>query len=143
MGMCGSSFHCRHIQLSAAINSCNEGDDDIMGAGDVEADVGKATLLAECMMPETRGGGGGFGGVIGIGSGQSSVRSVHPGGAMVAMADASVRFMSDFIDNGSLSPLSGGFCVGNRTPEDISDSRFGVWQRLNASKDDKSVSFDN
>jgi prepilin-type N-terminal cleavage/methylation domain-containing protein len=141
MGMCGSSFHCRHVQLSAAINSCNRGDDDIYGAQEIVDAVGDGTLLAECMRPETGGGGGAWSG--GIGSGQSSVRSVHPGGAMVAMADASVRFMSDFTDNGSLSAPSFGFCIANGAPEDVTDARFGVWQRLNASSDGKVVSIDN
>lgn len=140
MGMCGSSFHCRHIQLSAAINSCNVGDDDIYGAQDIIDDVGEGTLRAECMRPEPGSSGGGWGG--GIGSGQSSVRSVHPGGAMVAMADASVRFISDFIDNGSLSAQSFGFCIANGAPEDITDARFGVWQRLNASNDGKTVTLE-
>jgi prepilin-type N-terminal cleavage/methylation domain-containing protein len=144
MGMCGSSFHCRHIQLSAAINSCNGGDDDIFGAADIVADVGEATLRADCMLPETGGSGSGSF-AVGIGSGQSSVKSRHPGGAMVALADASVRFMSDFTDNGSLSSGSFGFCIGNGSDgaADVTDARFGVWQRLNASGDGKSVSMDN
>jgi hypothetical protein len=64
---------------------------------------------------------------------------------MAAMADASVRFVSDFTDNGSLSGGSFGFCIGNGTDgaADITDARFGVWQRLNASADGKSVSMDN
>lgn len=141
MGMCGSSFHCRHIQLAAAINSCNNGDDDIMGGQEIIDDVGEPTLLAECMRPYTSGGGG-WGGGGGVLSGQSSVRSVHPGGAMVAMADASVRFMSDFTDNGSLSGPSFGFCIANGVPEDTTDVRFGVWQRLNAIADGKTVALE-
>jgi prepilin-type N-terminal cleavage/methylation domain-containing protein len=140
MPMCGSSFHCRHIQLSAAVNSCNRGDDDIFGAQQIIDDIGESTLVTECMRPEPGSSGGGWGG--GIGSGQSSVRSVHPGGAMVAMADASVRFISDFIDNGSLSAQSFGFCIANGAPEDITEARFGVWQRLNASNDGKTVTLE-
>ena len=140
MGMCGSSFHCRHVQFAAAINPCGGGEDDVMGGKEIVADVGEGTLQADCMLPYQGGGSGPFGSAEA--SGQSSVKSRHVGGAMVAMADASVRFISDFVDNGGMQG-SAGFCIAAGDPLDITDGRFGVWQRLNASGDGKSVSADN
>ncbi|TWU29260.1 DUF1559 domain-containing protein [Bythopirellula polymerisocia] len=123
MGMCGSSFHCRHASdVLGAVNSCGGSDDDVQGATDIIADVGEATLRAECMMPDSS---------VNA-SGESVVRSVHIGGAFVAMADASVRFISDFIDSGN---ITGGACIGCSNPNDILQQNFGVWQRLNVSTD--------
>ncbi|MCA9235594.1 MAG: DUF1559 domain-containing protein [Planctomycetales bacterium] len=123
MGMCGSSFHCRHASdVQGAVNSCGGYDDDIYGAKDIIEDVGDATLLAECMRPDP-----------GVDqSAESVVRSVHVGGAYVAMADASVRFISDFIDAGT---ITGGSCIGCSNPDDTLQGNFGVWQRINMSAD--------
>ncbi len=127
MGMCGSSFHCRHASdVLGAVNSCGGLDDDVQGASDIIADVGEATLRAECMMPDS--------GVNA--SGESVIRSVHVGGAFVAMADASVRFVSDFIDSGN---ITGGSCIGCSNPNDILQQNFGIWQRLNISTDGMST----
>lgn len=124
MPMCGSSYHCRHASdVQGAVNSCNGYDDDIQGAKDVIDDVGDATLLAECMRPDP--------GVNA--SGQSVVRSLHVGGAYVAMADASVRFISDFTDAGN---ITGGSCIGCSNVNDTLPGNFGAWQRLNMSADE-------
>ncbi len=123
MGMCGSSFHCRHASdVLGAVNSCGGTDDDVQGATDIIDDVGEPRLRAECMMPDRN---------VNA-SGESVVRSVHVGGAFVAMADASVRFISDFIDSGN---ITGGACIGCSNPNDILLQNFGVWQRLNVSTD--------
>jgi prepilin-type N-terminal cleavage/methylation domain-containing protein/prepilin-type processing-associated H-X9-DG protein len=125
MGMCGSNFHCRHA--STSINSCYRGDDDVYGDTQIVADVGEPRLLAECMMPD-----------INVHeSGQSVVRSRHPGGANAAMADASVHFLTDFIDQGNINndgiikwEPADGPVNGEALPEN-----FRLWQRLNVSGD--------
>jgi len=120
MGMCGSNFHCRHA--ATGINSCNGFDDDLFGDSKVKDDVGDATLQTECMHPD-----------VGVNaSGQSTVRSRHPGGAHVAMADGSVHFLSDFIDTGNM-PISSYINEGTKQWED--PNIFRTWQRLLISGD--------
>jgi prepilin-type processing-associated H-X9-DG protein len=118
MGMCGSNMHCRHA--ASSINGCSE-DDDLYGGDDVIADIGEPRLRSECMMP-----------AAGLNmSGQTVVRSRHPGGAMVAMCDASARFVSDFIDQGNVK--IGGY-VGD-PPTGLLQENFRIWQRLLVSRD--------
>ena len=82
MGMCGSNFHCRHAwNAHEGVNSCQPGTDDIEDGDMIVDEVGRDRLLAECMLPDDWGP-----------SAQSTVRSVHPGGAFVAMADAERAF---------------------------------------------------
>ena len=114
MGMIGSSIHWRHASNRVnSPNSCMPGDDDLRNASDVIADVGEATLTTNCMMPDSWG----F-------SAQSVVRSNHAGGVTVAMGDASVRFISDFIDTGAQTE-----------GVTFDPSVFRTWQRLNVSQD--------
>jgi prepilin-type N-terminal cleavage/methylation domain-containing protein len=122
LGLCGSNFHCRHASNGVnAPNSCSSDDDDVLNDANILAQVGKARLQSECMDPGT-----------GVNrSGQSVVRSVHPGGVFVALADGSVRFISDFIQ-GKVG--YGGF-IGQVNQVDIQQDAFGVWQRVNMSKD--------
>jgi len=127
MGMCGSNFHCRHAGLP--INSCGGYDDDVFGVSDVYADVGQGTLAQECMQPDQ---------AVNA-SGQSVVRSLHPGGAHVALADGSVRLLSDFIDAGQLSI---GAYIG-ADADDVLPEVFGVWPRLNVSSDGLTTTFEN
>jgi prepilin-type N-terminal cleavage/methylation domain-containing protein/prepilin-type processing-associated H-X9-DG protein len=119
MGMCGSNLHCRHA--SSSINGCLD-DDDLFGGDDVIADVGEGALRAECMMPAK-----------GLNmSGQTIVRSRHPGGAMVAMCDGSARFVTDFIDQGNIQVYG---YVSDQRPQDLLPDNFRLWQRLLVSRD--------
>lgn len=127
MGMCGSSVHCRHIWNGVNVpNDCNEGNDDLLGLADVIADVGRAQLRLECMMPGT-----GFTPA----SGQSTVRSVHTGGVFVTMADGSVHFISDHIDTGAMpnSPSTGAKIRVDGPGDPTNPAVFRTWQRLNVS----------
>lgn len=122
MGMCGSNFHCRHAAYG--INSCTGYDDDLFGDADVQADVGDGRLRAECMRPD-----------VGVNqSGQSVVRSRHPGGAHVALADGSVQFLTDFIDQGNMS--IGAYITDAQWKN---PDLFRTWQRLNVSGDSYAI----
>jgi prepilin-type N-terminal cleavage/methylation domain-containing protein len=122
LGQCGSNFHCRHaFNRVTGVNSCNNGDDDIVNANVFTADAGGASALqAECMTAFDWGA-----------SAQSVVRSTHPGGAFAAMGDGSIRFLSDYIDAGAVT--IGGYL--GEAEGDLAEAFFGVWQRLNASSD--------
>ena len=119
MGMCGSNIHCRTAWNGATQpNDCKSGVDDIYDIQKVKDELGDATLAGECMDAAT------------VDSGQSVVRSVHPGGAFVALADGSVRFITDFVDSGPI--VYEGFVGQNGPP---TEETFRVWQRLNVSAD--------
>ena len=122
MGFCGSNFLCRHAWNGPSRpNTCSDGYDDIASIKSAIDEVGLATMEAQCMQADANV----------DRSGQSSVRSVHPGGAFVALADASVRFVSDFVDTGQL--IYEGY-VGETGPPNA-DVTFRVWQRLNIGGD--------
>jgi prepilin-type processing-associated H-X9-DG protein len=65
-----------------------------------------------------------------VDSGQVVVRSLHVGGVYAAMADGSVRFISDFVETGAA--VTGGYVDGSVTGF---QQNFSVWQRLNVSAD--------
>jgi prepilin-type processing-associated H-X9-DG protein len=122
MGMCGSNIHCRHAGYP--INDCGGYNDDIYKSAEIVTDVGLQPLLAECMGLDTNV----------DASGQSTVRSRHPGGANVAMADASVHFLGDFIDQGDIGVISSKIEKPQTDP-----TLFRTWQRLNMSRDGNAV----
>ncbi len=118
MGMCGSNFHCRHAGYQP--NSCQGKEDDVQGAANIISDIGEGTLLSECMMPQN-----------GLEeSGQSVVRSTHPGGAHVGMVDGSARMITDFIQTGMTTPIAGRIVTAQTT-----EQQFLAWQRLNVARD--------
>jgi prepilin-type N-terminal cleavage/methylation domain-containing protein/prepilin-type processing-associated H-X9-DG protein len=117
MGMCGSNMHCRHAGY--AINDCGGFNDDIYTPSEITSEVSNNQMTTECMAIDT----------TVAASGQSTVRSRHPGGANVAMADASVHFLSDFIEQGAIT-------IGEKIESNQTDPAiFKLWQRLNMSRD--------
>ena len=65
----------------------------------------------------------------------SDARTKHSsGGANCAMADASVRFISDFIDSGTLITNEDGY-IDLKPGDQTTATALGTWQRLNLSRD--------
>lgn len=129
MGLCGSDYHCRHASNGVnSPNSCGSGEDDVDQIQSAIAEIGRDTMRANCMDPAD------------VDSGQSVMRSVHPGGIFVAMADGSVRFISDFIQPGKVGY---GAFIGADRPTDILPENFGVWQRINMSADSMLADFND
>jgi prepilin-type processing-associated H-X9-DG protein len=129
MGMCGSNFHCR--QAAFVPNLCTPKLDDVMGSADIINEIGAPNLMAQCMMPQD-----------GLEmSGQSLVRSLHPGGANCAMADASVQFISDFVDTGTLYQSEDGY-IDDKPSDQTTAAMLGTWQRLNIPRDGYAIEKD-
>ena len=117
MAMCGSSFHCRHAGFPP--NACGDTNDDVFGADDIVDQVGLDVLADQCMALDPSN----------PNSAQTVVRSQHPGGVNVAMADASVHFIVDFIESDDYQ-VSGKIQIDETDPE-----RFLTWQRMMISRD--------
>ena len=127
MGMCGSNLHCR--QAAFVPNLCT-GDDDVYEAAKIVAELGRSQLQMECMLPcEDQ---------ACAYSGQSLVKSRHPGGANCAMADGSVRLISDFIDSGTLLNSEDGF-IDDKIVDQTTATVLGTWQRLNIPRDELAI----
>ena len=125
MSQCASSAICNFsMHFTSGPNDCNPSATDvIIQAAELIDEAGAETLIAECMMPWP----GGQWAYKGI------VRSLHPGGANVTMADGSARFISDFIDNG---PKQGAdMSKGEYLPYYQDSGKFRTWQRLSISND--------
>ncbi len=133
MGMCASSTHCAHaVSWGERPNFCDPGATDLIINGNaVIKSMGAETLRAECMYPLNEGSGGGS-------SRRSTARSTHPGGIMVALADASARFISDFIDTGTYQSTNGPKYADIYRDQ----SKFRLWERLNVSNDEYPVGGD-
>lgn len=126
MGLCGSNYHCRHASNGVnAPNSCGSGEDDVDGAQKIIDSIGRPAMRAQCMDAAT------------VNSGQSVMRSVHPGGIFVTMVDGSVHFVSDFIEPGRVGygAYIGADAGGSGSSVDASQANFRVWQRINVSND--------
>jgi prepilin-type N-terminal cleavage/methylation domain-containing protein len=136
MGMCGSSFLCRQADNgpgSGPNAPCQVNDDDLLFDGPAKLQInGQLQTENMCFSYNQA-------------SGQSMMRSTHPGGVFVAMADASVRFISDNVESGDqgyagqLGAKIGAFDGDPNARED----KFGVWQRLNVARDGFSVGSDS
>jgi prepilin-type N-terminal cleavage/methylation domain-containing protein len=118
MPMVGSNLLMQHgANFGGGPNDCQEGNDDIRDNQAIIAQAGADYLRSECMLP--------FNSSSWNVSAQVAARSRHQGGIYVAMCDASVQFISDFVDAGDMT-VGGVSCL---------ESRFGIWQRLNCPDD--------
>jgi hypothetical protein len=126
LGMCGSNFHCRHIWNGVnGPNSCNGFEDDVYNAAAIMAEYGLENYQTECMTADWT-----F-------SAQSTVRSTHPGGAYCALADGSVRFITDYIEAGNMPGAAGPSykIYPGATGDPTNPNVFRTWQRLNIAGD--------
>jgi type II secretory pathway pseudopilin PulG len=120
MGMCGSNVLCRQAWNGVQYpNHCAEHLDDIFDIQKVKDSYGAEALKQECMDADA------------VDSGQVVARSFHPGGVFAALADGSVRFISDFVETGDV--VQNGYIDGAAEIKN-----FRVWQRLNVSADGES-----
>ena len=125
LGLCASSYHCRHIWNGVnSPNNCQG--EDLYDFANIVSNDG---LGDQCALPDPNPGWN-F-------SAQSVVRSAHVGGVFVALADASVRFITDFIDTGPMPDASGIAKIypkpGANDPTD--PANFRTWQRLHIAGD--------
>jgi len=130
MGAAGSSAHNHHaVSWGVSPNWCDPGATDVMmNATEVVDTIGADVLRNECMHPWKPG----------TWSYRSVVRSLHPGGAMIALADASARLVSDFVDKGSYQANT----RQDYTASFSDSTKFRVWERLNVSEDGYTINGD-
>jgi prepilin-type N-terminal cleavage/methylation domain-containing protein len=120
MGQCGASSLCSYgnnVSGGGSPNTCVNGADDQQDSGGTNsANGGDAVALQKCMKLDANN------------NWQSFPRSSHGAGVFVALADGSVRFISDFIESGG----GNGNCGINSI---CNTSNYGTWQRIIASGD--------
>jgi len=130
LGQVGASAHAHQaVTWTNSPNNCDpEATDLVVNASEIIAAVGIETLRGECMNPWEGG----------TWSYKSVVRSLHPGGAMIAMADGSARLISDFVDKGTYQRA----LDTDYTKIYQDASKFRVWERLNVSNDEYPIDGD-
>ena len=124
LGLVGSSIHASHaIQWTDSINDCLS-QDAVINGPKIFAEFGPESQLKSICMDVWE---------QSFISAGSVIRSQHPGGAVIAMADSSVRFISDFIDSKRLQETY-------ENPIPWSDSnRISTYLRLNVIDDGQVV----
>ena len=119
MGQCGANSLCtcaNNASGGGGPNTCVEGADDQQDSGTVKSSVGDTKIKQECMY------------VHASNNWQAFPRSAHEGGVFVALADGSVRFLSDFVESGGSAGGCGVYSICN-------PSTYGTWQKIVASGD--------
>ena len=101
-------------------NSCQSSGDDILDGSTVYGELGDALLKKECISVANS-----------SGNGEGGTRSCHPGGIFITLADGSVRFISNYIENAA------GYVAWTTTPS--LTTQFLTWQRLCCSQDGQVV----
>jgi prepilin-type processing-associated H-X9-DG protein len=114
-GAAPSALWAHGYYVDAGSPNSQKSDDDILACTDVQTAVGGPTPLIQLGMGCWSGNGSNW---------QQSARSMHPGGVNVCLADGSVRFISDFVENGTNGTAPG--CLG-------------VWDKLNLSNDGQPI----
>jgi prepilin-type N-terminal cleavage/methylation domain-containing protein len=110
MGQCGASSVCAYGKNGSYFpNTCAVGADDQQDSGGVNAAAGSDLMLSECMYLHA-----------GV-NWQSASRSCHYGGVFAAMADGSVRFISEYIET---------YPVGCSIDAICNPGSYATWQRL-------------
>lgn len=102
-------------------NSCTDNGDDILDCSELTTKAGGlATTRAECMTCQA------------VATHAGTLRSRHPGGVHVTMADGSVHWISNYIEKGT-----GLYWSNSDTPS--LTTQFLCWQRLCTSQDGQVV----
>jgi prepilin-type N-terminal cleavage/methylation domain-containing protein len=124
LGLCASNYHCRHIWNGVNVPNNCQGEDLFNAAAIVAADG----TAESCALPDPNPGWNY--------NAQSVVRSAHVGGVFVAMADGSVRFITDYIDTGTMPDAGSPAKIYEGGKDDPTNpDKFRTWQRLHIAGD--------